>query len=513
MIKFCLNGRWLVETDISPNMTVLRYLRTQQNLTGTKEGCGSGDCGACSILVGEQVGSSEDQPLNDQSKWQYKAVNGCITFLSQLHGKSVITVDALAEGKQLHPAQQAMVDYHGSQCGFCTPGIIMSLAALHQKQQGEQASEHDILDALSGNLCRCTGYRPIIDAARNMHSYPDNGNVEIWQPEELISKPIENAGVEAESRTRFQAKKKGQAWVVENEDQLQQLLLEHPDARMVAGATDLALEVTQLHKSINKLVSIGSIPSLKRIDVGDEFITLGAAATYAEIEATLKTHYSEFAALLDRLGSRQVRNNGTLGGNIGNASPIGDTPPVLIALNAQVELVSKNTHRWLPLDKFFIDYKQTALESCEYIRAVRIPRLKENQALKVFKISKRIEDDISAVLAAFVFTFDEQGEDSKVITSVRSGFGGMAAIPKAAPSLEAALVGQPLSEATFIKAAEQLSNDFTPLSDVRATADYRINVAKGLLHKCAVELINPDAVSRIEQIHTTDTVAGDFYHA
>lgn len=512
MIKFCLNGRWVEEADISPNMTVLRYLRTQQSLTGTKEGCGSGDCGACSILLGEKIANGPDA-----GKWHYKAINGCITFLSQLHGKSVITVDALADGQQLHPAQQAMVDYHGSQCGFCTPGIIMSLAALHQNVEGEP-SQHQILDALSGNLCRCTGYRPIIDAAKNMHSYPATDNVEIWQPEELVSKPVEHAGVEAETRTRFRAMKKGQAWVVEDEAQLQELLSEHPDARMVAGATDLALEVTQFHKSINKLVSIGSIPSLKTIDVQDSFITIGSAATYAEIESTLKTHYPEFAALLDRLGSRQVRNNGTLGGNIGNASPIGDTPPVLIALGAEIELVSKNTHRWLSLDKFFLDYKQTALQSCEYIRAIRIPRLKENQALKVYKISKRIEDDISAVLAAFVFTID----DNKV-TDVRSGFGGMAAIPKAACKLEKALLGQTISESAFIKAANEISKDFTPLTDVRASADYRINVAKGLIHKCAVELLNPELVSRIEQVHTAElatsdiinqtSLTGEFYHA
>jgi xanthine dehydrogenase small subunit len=271
------------------------------------------------------------------------------------------------------------------------------------------------------------------------------------------------------------------------------------------------------------LVSIGSIPSLKTIDVEEDYITIGGAATYAEIEPILKTHYPEFANLLDRLGSRQVRNNGTLGGNVGNASPVGDTPPVLIALGAEIELISKNTHRWLPIDKFFIDYKQTALQSCEYIRAIRIPRLKENQALKVFKISKRIEDDISAVLAAFVFTL----EDNKV-ADVRSGFGGMAGVPKAACNLEKALLGQSVSEASFIKAADELPKDFTPLSDVRATADYRIQVAKGLLHKCAVELLNPESVSRIEQVHTAtlsdadvvnetalskEELAGDFYHA
>ena len=328
MIKFCLNGRWIEEADIVPDMTVLRYLRTRQTLTGTKEGCGSGDCGACSVLLGEK----------QAGKWAYKAINGCITFLAQLHGKSVITVDALAEGDALHPVQQAMVDHHGSQCGFCTPGIIMSLAALHQKVDGEQPSEHDILDALSGNLCRCTGYRPIIDAARNMNAYPNVANVGIWQPEEQTTGVVHNAGTEAERRTRNLRKKKEQSWVAEDEQQLKDLLAEHPDARMVAGATDLALEVTQLHKSINKLVSIGGIDSLRAIDVSDESVTFGGAATYAEIEDTLRQHYSEFAALLDRLGSRQVRNNGTLGGNVGNASPIGDTPPVLIALGAELEL-------------------------------------------------------------------------------------------------------------------------------------------------------------------------------
>ncbi|GAA3926109.1 xanthine dehydrogenase small subunit [Litoribacillus peritrichatus] len=487
MIKFCLNGRWIEEADLTPDTTVLRYLRTRKSLTGTKEGCGSGDCGACSVLLGEK----------QAGKWVYKAINGCITFLAQLHGKSVITIDALADGRSLHPAQQAMVDYHGSQCGFCTPGIIMSLAALHQNVEGEQPSEHQILDALSGNLCRCTGYRPIIDAARNMNEYPDVANVGIWQPEEQLSGEIHNAGTEAERRTRNLRKKKEQSWVVENEAQLKDLLAEHPDARMVAGATDLALEVTQFNKSINKLVSIGAIESLKTIEVTDDKVTFGGAATYAEIEETLTTHYPEFSALLDRLGSRQVRNNGTLGGNVGNASPIGDTPPVLIALGAELELVSKHTHRWLPIDQFFLDYKQTALQSGEYIRAIRVPRLQANQTLKVFKISKRIEDDISAVLAAFVVT----SEDG-IIKDVRTGFGGMAGIPKAACNVERALVGKPLSEVSFMNAANELPNDFTPLSDVRATAEYRIQVAKGLMRKCALELLEPEKISRIEQVHS-----------
>ena len=503
MVRFFLNGNLTIVQNLASDMTLLRYLRTQEALSGTKEGCGSGDCGACSVLLGER--SADGQ-------WRYKAVNGCITFVAQLHGKSVVTVDALATGRgddqQLHPAQQAMVDYHGSQCGFCTPGIVMSLAALHQNindgNHQAQADQHQIIEALSGNLCRCTGYRPIIEAASHLNDYPDNRSqaVQVWQPQADSADAVTTAEF-GQGQQR--------AWAPDTEADLQRLLAQHPDARLVAGATDLALEVTQFLNPLDQLIAINDVPSLKTIEDEEHAVLIGAAVTYSEAEPLLQHYFPEFAQLLVRLGSRQVRNNGTLGGNIGNASPIGDTPPVLLALGACIELASQpglvnaKGARWIKLKDFFLDYKKTDLQAGEYIRRIKIPKLKADQHLKVYKISKRLEDDISAVLAAFKVTLSED----KKVTAISTGFGGMAAIPKAAPALEQALSAAPLDADEFRQAAEVLSQDFTPMSDVRASDEYRLLVAKNLVRKCALELLQPDRISRIENIHSSQLAASD----
>jgi xanthine dehydrogenase small subunit len=511
VIKFCLNGRWIEEKAVTSDMTVLRYLRTQQVLAGTKEGCGSGDCGACSVLLGER---SIDK--NGHSQWQYQAINGCITFIAQLDGKSLITVDALAtkgsaknkEGDQLHPAQQAMVDYHGSQCGFCTPGIVMSLAALHENQRiyknSEPADHHQIIDALSGNLCRCTGYRPIIEAAENMGNYHNNsvdpGQIGIWQPSVIVEEVTETGLFYAASNTDTTS----QSWSPKTEGELKTLLSQYPDARMVAGATDIALEVTQMNRRIPQLIAINDIASLKTISIEDESILIGAGVTYSQMEATLSEHFPEFGQLMHRFASRQVRNNGTMGGNVANASPIGDTPPVLLALGACIELACLEGSRWMPLHEFFLDYKKTQQKPGEYLRMIRIPRLQADQVLKVYKISKRLEDDISAVLVAFKFTLKRGRNDKssvQTVTAVTSGFGGMAGIPKAAAHLEEALLNQEISMASFEKAAQMLDQDFAPMTDVRATSAYRMQVAQNLIQKCAFELTNPNAVTRIESLN------------
>jgi xanthine dehydrogenase small subunit len=517
VIRFCLNGRWIEESAVTSDMTVLRYLRTQQVLAGTKEGCGSGDCGACSVLLGERIKNE-----SSDSQWQYQAINGCITFIAQLDGKSLITVDALATrapikqrsekektGDQLHPAQQAMVDYHGSQCGFCTPGIVMSLAALHENQRihknSEPADHHQIIDALSGNLCRCTGYRPIIEAAENMGNYHNNsvdaGQVGIWQPAAIVDEvtATEVGLFHAASSTDITS----QSWAPKTENELKILLSQYPDARMVAGATDIALEVTQMNRRIPQLIAINDIPSLKSIIIEDESILIGAGVTYSQMEATLNEHFPEFGQLLHRFASRQVRNNGTMGGNIANASPIGDTPPVLLALGACIELASTEGNRWLPLHEFFLDYKKTQQKPGEYLRMIRIPRLHANQVLKVYKISKRLEDDISAVLAVFKFTLAGEA-GAQTVTAVTSGFGGMAGIPKAATNLEQALLNQQISMAAFEKAAQVLDQDFAPMSDVRATSEYRMQVAQNLIQKCAFELSNPNSVTRIESLNNSE---------
>lgn len=516
VIKFCLNGRWIEETAVTSDMTVLRYLRTQQVLAGTKEGCGSGDCGACSVLLGERIA---DDTANESSEgqWHYQAINGCITFIAQLDGKSLITVDALAtkgsakdkEGDQLHPAQQAMVDYHGSQCGFCTPGIVMSLAGLHENQRinknSEPADHHQIIDALSGNLCRCTGYRPIIEAAENMNNYHNNsiavGQVGIWQPA-----MNHDASADTKSGLIHTASKidiESQSWSPKTEDELKVLLAQHPQARMVAGATDIALEVTQMNRRIPQLIAINDIPSLKSIVIEDESILIGAGVSYSQMEETLNEHFPEFGQLMHRFASRQVRNNGTMGGNVANASPIGDTPPVLLALGACIELASAEGSRWLALHDFFLDYKKTQQKPGEYLRMIRIPRLQANQVLKVYKISKRLEDDISAVLAAFKFTLEGK-VGAQTVTAVTSGFGGMAGIPKAAIHLEQALLNQQVSMAAFEQAAQVLEQDFNPMSDVRATSEYRMQVAQNLIQKCAFELSNPNAVTRIESLDKSE---------
>jgi xanthine dehydrogenase small subunit len=510
VIRFCLNGNWIEETSVSSDMTVLRYLRTQQVLPGTKEGCGSGDCGACSVLLGEQ---SVDEGKVGQ--WHYQAINGCITFIAQLDGKSLITVDALAtKGSakektpdQLHPAQQAMVDYHGSQCGFCTPGFVMSLAALHENQRlnnnSEPADHHQIIDALSGNLCRCTGYRPIIEAAENMNNYRNNsadiGQVGIWQPV-----AIDRVAAEVEAghaHVASNADTLSQSWLPKTEDELKTLLAQYPEARMVAGASDIALEVTQMNRRIPQLIAINDIASLKSIAIEDDAILIGAGVTYSQMEATLNEHFPEFGQLLHRFASRQVRNTATMGGNVANASPIGDTPPVLLALGACIELASMEGNRWLPLNEFFLDYKKTQQKQGEYVRMIRIPRLRANQRLKVYKISKRLEDDISAVLAAFKFTLAGEVNNKlskQTVVAVSSGFGGMAGIPKAATHLEQALLNQEVSMTAFEQAAQVLDQDFAPMSDVRATSVYRLQVAKNLMQKCAFELSSPNAVTRVE---------------
>ncbi|MCG8614054.1 MAG: xanthine dehydrogenase small subunit [Pseudomonadales bacterium] len=499
MISFYLNGQLHTESSVDPNLTLLRYLRTQQNLVGTKEGCGTGDCGACTVLLGTQ---------NNQSReWFYQTINSCITFLSQVDGKSIVTVEAVAQDGGLHPAQKALVDTHGSQCGFCTPGIVMSMVGLYEKlNTGNKAiTRTQVEQALSGNLCRCTGYRPIIDAALQMCSETANQPVKIWSPENtdqsLAKTKVKNQQLAGLHSTE------SQSFCPQTEPELQQILATTPDYRIVAGATDLALEAPRWQQPMPTLVCIDQIQALKEIYTEQDTLVIGSAATYTEIEPHIGKAFPEFRNLLMRLGSEQIRNQGTLGGNIANASPIGDTPPILIALGAELEISSQDGTHLMPVDSFFLDYKKTALKAGEYIRSIRIPKLKNGEYLKVYKISKRLEDDISAVLMALKITIDDD-----LIKNVTSGFGGMAAIPKRAIPIEKALINRPLTLESFKSAALQTGQAFTPIDDVRASATYRIRVAQGLLQKCAYELLNqlnqPDTntsatlISRVEQIHS-----------
>ncbi|MDO8826853.1 xanthine dehydrogenase small subunit [Methylophaga sp.] len=462
MIKFMLNGEWVTESDIDPTLSVLRYLRTKKGLTGTKEGCASGDCGACTLLIGEV----------NADRATYKAVNSCITLLGDLHGKHIVSVEGVNASAEVHPVQACMVEHHGSQCGFCTPGIVMSLVGLREKQQS--CSRADALEALSGNLCRCTGYRPIVDAALASFQQSDVNNVinatTAWQIPEL------------ESCASLQSEK-GSYFAPQHEAELKTVLAENPQARFVAGATDLALDITQQYKTFDCLVSLSNVAELSELSEAGDVLNIGGAATYSAVMPWLKTWYPQVVELFDRIGSLQIRNRGTIGGNVANASPIGDTPPILLALGASLELATVNSRRLVAIDDFFKGYKQTVLKAGEYIRTISIPKPKADTQLKLYKVSKRYDDDISAVMAAFFFKI-EQG----IISEARLAFGGMAAIPKYAESAQASLIGKAMSADTLSIAMAALNNDFAPMTDVRATDKYRLKVAQNLLQKAFAEI-------------------------
>ncbi|EMA2618494.1 xanthine dehydrogenase small subunit [Pseudomonas aeruginosa] len=480
MIRFLLNREIRVEERLDPNLTVLDYLRRHLGKTGTKEGCASGDCGACTVVVGELV-TGED----GAERIRYRSLNSCLTFVSALHGKQLITVEDLKHQDRLHDVQQAMVDCHGSQCGFCTPGFVMSLFALQKNSAGaDPAKAHE---ALAGNLCRCTGYRPILDAAEQAccHKRADQFDArEAATIEQLRAiAPRETAELNSGDR---------RCLLPLTVADLADLYGANPQARLLAGGTDLALEVTQFHRELPVMIYVGHIREMKRIEVGVNCLEIGAATPLTDCYQALASDYPDFGELLQRFASLQIRNQGTLGGNIGNASPIGDAPPLLIALGAKIVLRRGERRRELPLEEYFLDYKVTAREEGEFIEKILVPRARPSQAFKAYKVSKRIDDDISAVCAAISLDL----EDGR-IARARVAFGGMAAIPKRAAACEAALQGARLEAASFERAAAALANDFTPLSDFRASKEYRLLTAQNLLRKCFLELHAPAVETRV----------------
>ncbi len=506
-MQFYLNGKPQSVGEFSGETTLLNYLREQMSLNGSKEGCASGDCGACTVLIGEQ----SREHYESTAKWQFEAVNGCITLLAQVQDKQVVTVEGLRTGKALHPAQQAMVAHHASQCGFCTPGIVMAISALlatKQQQENQTINDAEIQDALSGNLCRCTGYRPIIDAARELNSFcSDKADVSLgyWHPD------IELTEAEASTPPPQSIELSPGVYAPSSEKALGNLLATYPKARLVAGATDLALEATQQYQQFDQVVLLQGVSDLNSLHHDETHCYIGANTTYTQAEPMLAELYPEFLQLMQRLGSRQIRNKGTFGGNIANASPIGDTPPVFIALGAELELASAQGYRWLPVQDFFLSYKKTDLRAGEYIRRIKVPLLAKNEVLKVYKISKRLEDDISAVLMALKLRI----ENNKVV-SARSGFGGLDGIPRPSTKLEQALQGSDLGEADFYRAGAALEKDFKPLDDVRASAEYRLGVCRDLLRKCALELTDTSTLTRVENLHTQapeQIATGDSSHA
>ncbi|MGO1191508.1 xanthine dehydrogenase small subunit [Vibrio casei] len=466
MITFLLNQTLKRESNISPNMTVLNYLRTEQQKTGTKEGCGSGDCGACTVVLGEIV----------DGKLQYRSVNSCLTFVSSLHGKQLITVEDLKNKQSLHPVQQALVDFHGSQCGYCTPGFIMSMFALSKNKPN--ADKEDVLESLAGNLCRCTGYRPIIDAAMSLSSdkplldqFADLEQQTIAKLEKIESK---TAPLVLEHLTSFSPT---------TTDELAELYERHPKAKLVAGGTDLALEVTQFHREIETLINVTSVSDMKILHETEQDIVIGANLPITDCYASLTKYYPDFGHLLHRFASLQVRNQGTIGGNVANASPIGDTPPLLIALNARLKLRKGQKSREIPIDEYFINYKVTVQQESEFIEQIIIPKPNNaQQFFSAYKLSKRIDDDISAVCGAFNITIEND-----VVVDARVAFGGMAAIPKHAELCEKALIGKGWNKANIETAMVELAQDFDPLSDFRASKEYRSKTACNMLLRFFLE--------------------------
>ncbi|WP_235042388.1 xanthine dehydrogenase small subunit [Vreelandella profundi] len=488
-IAFLLNGT-LQRCDVSPDTSVLTLLREHLAQTGTKEGCASGDCGACTVAIGESTTGTQT----------FSSANACITPAHQLQGRHLITVEGLAKEKYLHPAQQTMIECHGSQCGFCTPGIVMSLFTLHDdihqrpapllpelpqelsQKLSQELSQVRLEATLGGNLCRCTGYRPIRDAALRMNDVPYERPQ--WFDATL---PAEEGGlplIESGDSAVFFAQPESLA-------ALTQLRHRAPEARFVAGGTDLWLESTQRLAPLDQLIDISRVSELLIIEdttfENQSGWWIGAGVTYSRLDPLFKKHLPAFSHLLHRLGSQQIRNRGTLGGNIANASPIGDTPPVLLVLGAQVELANTKGRRYLPLENFFLDYKKTALAADEVISRIFIPQPAEDQQLRVWKLSKRREDDISAILGAFSYRLEKN-----IMRDVHIAFGGMAATPKRALNSEAAIEGQPLSPDSFRAAQEALVGDFQPMGDVRGSQNYRQQAAANLLERLYLTLSAPD---------------------
>jgi xanthine dehydrogenase small subunit len=478
-VRFLLNGQLVCEPALPCTMTVLEYLREVRGLTGTKEGCAEGDCGACTVVAGVLAA--------DGSHIQYRAINSCIRFMATLDGHELVTVEGLqATDGSLHPVQQSMVDQHGSQCGFCTPGFVMSLFALYL--EGQAATRERVIHALSGNLCRCTGYRPIIDAGTGMHRYP---LPEQWSGAAPHSAPKRAA---LAALARQQPLRLPGFYAPRTEQQLAQELLQQPQSLILAGGTDVGLWVTKLLRDLPPIIYIGAVESLQHIHSDAQGLRIGAAVSLTDGWQALVTQWPSLQEVADRFGSPPVRNAGTLCGNLANGSPIGDALPTLMALGAQIELRCGQRTRLLALEKFYLGYQKKDLAPGEFVVAVRVPRPAAEARVRVFKLSKRIDQDISAVCLACAVSL-EAGR----ITAARVALGGMAAVAARAPAAEAILIGAPWSRATFESAALSLAQDFKPLSDMRASSDYRMSGGANLLRRFFLSY-EPDAVTRLAEV-------------
>ena len=484
-LRFRFRGGDVELRQFSPRATVLDWLREDIGAKGTKEGCAEGDCGACTVVLARFRGG----------RLAYEPFNACILLLGQLDGAELITIEDLASGGELHPLQQAMVDTHASQCGFCTPGIVMSLFAAYHS--GEPMTYAGLCDQLAGNLCRCTGYRPIIEAALQTS----------------VGEPADRFAATSQERAAALAALAGDEDVFiggetaffaapASLDALTALYARFPDATLVGGATDVGLWVTKQLRDLKRVIWLGRVAGLDSVgeSAEDGALSIGAGVTLADAMPQLYAIHADLGELLRRFGSKQVRVSGTVGGNIANGSPIGDLAPALIALGGRVVLRKGDKTRALPLEDFFIAYGKQDREPGEFVLAVEAPRLEAHQRYRAFKVSKRFDEDISAVMLAV--RVDLNG---RKIVGARVACGGMAATPKRAEKAERALAGASLDlPATWGRAREAINEDFTPLTDMRATAAYRKTVAANLLEKALTEISGASAPTRIGMLHAAE---------
>jgi xanthine dehydrogenase small subunit len=475
-IRFVLDGEPVEIRNPDPTRTVLQYLREDLRKVGTKEGCAEGDCGACTVAIAEVDRSGK--------RLQVRAINSCIQFLPTIDGKELITVENLRRSDgSLHPVQQAMVDCHGSQCGFCTPGFIMSLFALYKNNA--QPGRREIDDTLAGNLCRCTGYQPIIEAAQKMYSYPaDKDNwlekpfdaTGVCGPHELNKIGLLNSttrpsmlAVDNGERTFFSPRKV---------EELANLIENHPDATILAGGTDVGLWVTKQHQDLDTVIYTGNVEEMLAVKKTLTHVEIGAAVSLTDAMVPIIEQYPEFEELFLRFASPPIRNAGTLGGNIANGSPIGDSMPALMVVDTMLVLRSGNRKRPVSISDFYLDYQKTALQPGEFLERILVPLRDNDTQVQSYKVSKRFDQDISAICGAY--SLKRNGAN---IADIKIAYGGLAAVPKRALYCEARLGGLEWNEDTVQTGIDALNEDFSPVTDMRSTAEYRRKVCGNLLKR------------------------------